>query len=107
SSSMLVTRWPLAIVRSAGCSFALNPRMAAAHWLHRLLTGVAAFRRKEWNKSSSLSSPRKRREWDWGFRSVVPSLLRIEESFGPQTMLIAAQPSTLAFLQACQATRFR
>lgn len=61
---------------------------------------------EKWNKSSSLSSPRRSREWDWGSRSVVPSLLRIEESSGPQTMLIAAQPSTLAFLQACQATRY-
>src|SRR2546430_2576884 len=102
---MLVTRWLIAKLRSADCSFALEPRTGTAKYLYRLPTGVAAFRRKKWNKSSSLSSPRKRREWGWGFRSVVPSLLRIEESSGLQTMLIAAQPSTLAFLQACRVKR--
>src|SRR6266699_760114 len=62
--------------------------------------GVAAFRRKKWNKSSSLSSPQKRREWGWAFRSAVPSLSRIKENSGPRTMPTVAQRSTSPCLLA-------
>ena len=53
--------------------------------------------RTKWNRSSSLSSPRKPREWGWVFQSAVPSLLRIEENSGPQTMSTAARRSTSAY----------
>ena len=39
-----------------------------------------------------------RKGWGWAFRSAVPSLPRIEENSGPQTMPTAARRSTSAFL---------
>ena len=66
--------------------------------LYRSPTGVAAFLRKKWSECSSLSLPRKPKEWGLGFRSAVPSLPRIEENSAPRTMLTAARRFTLVFL---------
>jgi signal transduction histidine kinase len=60
--------------------------------------GGVVFQRKKWNKSSSLSSPQRQREWASVFRSAIPSSPCIEENYGPPITPTTARRSTSAFL---------
>jgi len=57
----------------------------------------SSIRRKKWNKSSSLSSPRNRKGWGWAFRSPYHHW-RHRGKLWPQTMPTAVPRSTSAFL---------
>src|SRR5207244_11044156 len=72
SLSMLVTRWLIPTLRSADCSFALEPgtETGTAQYWYPLQTGAVVSQRKKWNKSSSLSLLRKPREWASAFQSA-------------------------------------
>src|SRR6476646_3447360 len=92
---MAATRWPMTTLQSADGSSLLNWR--TAQYGYPLPIVVAAFWKKTWNKSSSVSSRRRRREWDLAFLSATPSLTPTVEKSGPQRMPAAARH----FIFAC------
>src|SRR6266481_589379 len=92
---MDATRWQITTLQSADCSSLLNWRTAQC--AYPLPIVVAAFRKKTWNKSSSVSSRRRRREWDLAFLSATPSLTPTVEKSGRRIMPDAARH----FIFAC------
>src|SRR5205823_13825387 len=84
---MAAKRWPIIILRSADCLSLLNCRTAQCGYPLPIV--VAVFRKKTWNKSSSVSSRRRRREWDLAFLSAAPSLTHTGGKSGQQIMSAA------------------
>src|ERR1700746_3766906 len=103
---MPATRWPVATSRSGASLFIPESKMAVAQFWYPSRTRAAVFRKKTRNNFLSLSSPRKRREWALVYPSVGPSSPRIEESYGPQIMPIAARRFTSVFPQLIQTARW-
>src|SRR6476660_2179186 len=92
---MAAKRWVITILRSADYSSLLNGRTARCGY--PLAIVAAAFQGKKWNKSSSVSSRPKKREWDLAFQSAAPSLTPKVEKSVPRIMAAAAR----RFISAC------